>query len=197
MTAPLFAVPPAEKLVRLRAPEFPSLAKILANFIDGNYRDLEWFLVRIMLERLGPLFAHLRGAKTLRQWIAEIAPEVTIKEPPTSQDLNLETRALRITHPSLPRDRHYFLLEGDPEHPITFFDPGAVSPDGSHTFRRWHIAALNVDKLFPPKIVRLVHYTLSIALISTEAYVMYDVEQAFRDFGKELGALFDARGMKW
>ena len=151
----------------------------------------------LLLEKLDPFFPYIQGAKTLREWTAELTPEISLKEPPTPQDVSLETRAFRIEHSTLPKGQYYFLLEGNPQCPVTFLDTTALELDETHLFRRWHIATLNIGTLFPPGIVRVVYNIFSLALISTDAYVMFDVKLAFMAFGRELGELFTARGMKW
>ncbi|MDO8520632.1 MAG: hypothetical protein Q7S52_00790 [bacterium] len=188
----LAAIPPAEHFVRLPAPKFPGPVEMLVAVNDGHL-FLEWYIVQRLMEGMEPAFAHMEGAKTLAQWAAVLAPGLRLRE----SDLSLETRAVRIEHPALPKGRYYFLIAGNPDYPITFLDPSAPEPDGTYIFRRWHIATLNVGVLFPHTIVSLVFETFSLALLSAERGMMLDFEHAFKAFGRQLRTLFTARGMKW
>lgn len=196
MTAHLFAVPPAEELVRLPSPKFPGPVEMLVA-VNDRHLFLEWYLVECMMRAMEPAFAHIECAKPLSAWAATLAPGLRLREPSPEHGLPPTTRALRIEHPALPKGRYYFLVGGNAGYAVTFLDPAAIYPDGTHLFRRWHIATLNIGTLFPPEIVRLVFNTLSLALLSTEIVVMCDVEHAFMAFGRDLRALFAARGMKW
>ena len=196
MQSAFAAIPPAEDLVRLPAPRFPSPIEMLVAVNDGH-RFLEWYIVECLMRGMETAFAHMEAAKTLRQWAKELAPGLRLREPSPEHGLSLITRAVRIEHSELPPDRFYFLTARDPDRPITFLDPGATEQDGAYTFRRFHIATLNIGWLFPPAIVRLAYETLSYTALTGPVETLREVELALVNFKRELRQLFAARGMKW
>ncbi len=195
--APLSSVvPPAEKIVRLKAPRFPSVLDMLVAVTDKQV-VLEWYLVTRLMEGIQQAFKHMAAAQTLAQWAEELSPGICLRETSSEKDLRPSTLALRILHPTLPKDRHYFLVAGDPEYPITFLDLNAKKRSNPYQFHRRPIATLGVGSLFPPATLTLVYKILSVAALSGNVAYTYDVEIALVQFGGILRTLFTARGMKW
>ncbi|MDO8505432.1 MAG: hypothetical protein Q7S48_02570 [bacterium] len=195
--APLSSVvPPAEKVVRLTAPNFPSVLDMLVA-VNDKQMVLEWYLVTRLMGGMQPAFAHMSAAKTLARWTEELSPEIRLREISSEKDLSPSTLALQIKHPALPKDRHYFLVAENPEYPITFLDIKAEKRGEPYRFHRYHISTLGVGSLLPPAILFLVYKTLTVAGISGNVAYTYDVELALVQFEATLRTLFTARGMKW
>ena len=189
-------VPPAEVLVRLPTPKFPTPIEMLVA-VNDEQLFLEWYLVERLMRAMGPAFPYIDCAKPLSQWAATLVPGARLRADSNKEELDPSTLAVRLRHSALPAGRHYFLVAGKPEYPLTFLYPGISGSDGTYSFQRYHIATLNTGSLFPPEIVRLVYGTLSYSALHGHVECLGDVEQALIRFGSKLRELFTARGMRW
>ncbi|MBI2552161.1 hypothetical protein HYW17_02585 [Candidatus Uhrbacteria bacterium] len=193
----------SEDLPTIKPPPVPSALEIITRAYDGNH-TLEWFIVETILRTVAQAFPYFSEAKRLRQWAQARVNLNLLRDPPPEGCVLLNTPALELKHPELPKGRTYLLVPGGAgreTYCVVVLDHAHLAQANQESrpvaFNSFHIAALGIGTIFAPAICRLVFETVGKAAIFTEAHITYRVSAALRVLEEELKQLWTLRGLTW